>query len=167
MKKPNKLTLLLGTVALSLTACSEGPSLLCLETSDSNQYHEGMCYQISRGDSIDSLYLINLSFTEEGSDMETYDITWNTKLKPAYFTLSASLKGKTVTTVSRYNSRIMKVNIKGTCEDPTATYGYVKVRSDAFTAVSKRAKGAYYIYGYVSIGNEQGLATKPADIPNE
>lgn len=166
MKKPNKLALLLGAAMMSLTACSEGSSLLCLETSNTYQYETGTCYQVSRGDSVDSFYLINLAFTDESGD-ETYDITWNTRLKPSYFVLTGGLKGKTVSTVSRYNSHVMKVNVKGICDDVYATYGYVKVRSEAFTAVSKRAKDVRFIIGYVSIGEAQGLVTKPADIPNE
>ena len=166
MKKPNKLAFLLGTALLSLTACSEGPSLYCLETSDTYEYQEGMCYQVSRGNNIDFFYLINLPSEDENGN-EVYDFTWNTRLKPSYFKLTGGLAGKTVSTVSRYNSHIMKVKVKGTCDDVDATYGIVKVKKDAYTALSKRIKDMSYITAYVSIGQEQGLTNKPADISNE
>ena len=165
MKKLNKLTLLIGVGLMSITACSRDNRFYLVETSDSPEYQNGECYQVSKNDIVDAVYLISMPSDEVNKDGEPiYDITWNTNLRLSYVSLKEGLQGKSVYSIKRHTAYVLKVTLKGAVTNPEATFGYIKVSSYAYTAQSSRAKETTSVYAYVAIGDEPGRATKPANV---
>lgn len=162
MKQLNKLALLGSVIALSLASCSNKSRCECLETSDSPDYVEGMCYQVSRKNIIESVYLINLPLNPEAPTAEyQYDFAWREDMRVEFISFEGGLKGKRIDSFLPLDPHSLKLTIDSTLEDPSATSGYIKISHLAIKPLSERAKNAN-IYAYVSIGDERGLVEKPA-----
>ena len=164
MKNLKKLALLFGVGLMSLTACANEKRFYYLETSDSSEYQEGECYQVSKNDVIDAIYLISVPSGEVDKNGEPIsDIVWNREFRLSYFYLTDGLKGKSIISIKRHTDYALKINIDCAVNDVTSTFGYVKVSHYAFTTKSQRAKGVSSLYAYVAIGSESGRTNKPAE----
>ena len=161
MKSLQKLALLVPVFALSLVSCSNKTRCECLETSDSPDYSEGMCYQVSRKNVVEHLYLINLPTNPDDPDKNyKYDFEWADEMRVEYISMVEGLEGKHVISFLKLNSHSLKLTIDATVNDPTATSGYIKISHLAFKPLSDRAKNSN-LYAYVSIGDDYGLVNKP------
>ena len=163
MKSLRKVALLSGVFLLSLTACDLHKKCYCLESSNDDKYHAGMCLQVTRSEIVETIYLVNPPLNPEASpEKYTYDISWVDMVKNTSITMTGGLKGKRISRVFRISDHAVLVEVFGKTEDQEATFGYIKVSSSAFTAQSQRAKDAF-LYAYVSIGDTGGLVNKPSD----
>ena len=164
MKKFMKVSLLLASIPLALSSCADlDKRLICVETSNTDVYTAGMCYQVSYKQVVDTVYLITPPLNPEAPVSEqTFDFIWKDELKNAYFDFIDGLEGKTLISVLKVSNNILKLNIKGSCEDATATYGYIKIFRYAYISQNEKIKDIS-LYAYVAIG-EQGslLVNKPA-----
>lgn len=164
MKKLLKVSLLFASIPLALSSCTDiGDRIICVETSNTTDYVENMCCQISYKQVVDTVYLITPPLNPEAALSEqTFDFIWKDELKNAYFDFVDGLKGKQLISVLKISNNILKLNIKGSCDDPLATYGYVKIFRHAYISQTNKIKNEN-IYAYVSVG-EQGsiLVDKPA-----
>ena len=168
MKQLNKLALLTSVFVLSLTSCSNKVRYECLETSDSPDYIEGMCYQVSRKNIVESIFLMNLPSNPDAPTAEhQYDFVWREDMRVEYISFEGGLKGKRIISFLQLDPHSLKLTIDSTLENPNATGGYVKISHLAIKPLSDKAKNAN-IYGFVSIGDERGLVDKPTQTePNE
>lgn len=167
MRQLNKLALLTTIFSLSLVSCSNKSRCECFETSDTPDYVEGMCYQVSRKNVIETVYLINLPLNPEDDEKNyRYDFEWKDDMRVEYISLEEGLQGKRIISFLKLTKHSMRVTIDSTLADPNATYGYIKISHLAFTPLSERAQNAN-LYAYVSIGDERGLVNKPTTQSNE
>ena len=153
MKNIVKVSLLLASIPFALSACTDvGDRVVCLETSNTIEYVQNKCYQVSYKQVVDTVYLFSMPNNPEADPSEyTYD-----------FDFVDGLEGKNLISILKISNTILKLNLKGSCKDVVATYGYIKVFRYAYTSQSSKIKDIP-IYAYVSIG-EQGsiLVDKPA-----
>ena len=134
----------------------------CLDTSDSLTYNEGMCYQASRLNVVESVFVINRPINpEDAPENYQYDITWDETIRIDNFSLVDGLAGKHIMTILRMNDHILKVTFDGASTDKNATYGYLRILPNAFKAHSERATDSV-LYAYIAIGDAKGLAEKPS-----
>ena len=164
MKNFIKVSLLIASIPLVLTSCETlEKKCYCLETSTTIEYVENMCYQASRNDVLETIYVINLPLNPEAKASEyQYDVAFASDIKNASLTLTDGLEGKVIDSVFTLGDNMLKVNIKGIATNQEATYGYIKVSNRAFTANTDRVKDAY-LYAYVALSdNGSSLADKPA-----
>ena len=163
MKNLRKIALLSGVVLLTLAGCTDELAVHCLETSDTFEYAEGKCFQSSRSDIVETLFLMNLPTNPEADpEAYTYDIEWNKSINTDNFSFTDGLKEKRIIEVFRWSDTILKINFHGRVTDKEATFGYLKVNPSAFKVKSERVKQAY-LYAYVAIGDTTALVDKPAD----
>ena len=164
MKNLAKVSLLLASIPFALSACTDvGDRVVCLETSNTIEYVQNKCYQVSYKQVVDTVYLFSMPNNPEADPSEyTYDFIWNDEQKNSYFDFVDGLEGKSLISILKISNSILKLNLKGSCKDVVATYGYIKVFRYAYTSQSSKIKDIP-IYAYVSIG-EQGsiLVDKPA-----
>lgn len=161
MKILKKSVLLLGAALLSLCSCSLEKRCECLETSDSLEYTSGMCYQASRINVVESVFLINNPVNpDDGPENYQYDITWSEIVVLDNFSCVEGLKGKHIMSILRLSSHVIKVTFDGAVSDKSATYGYIRILPNAFTGHTERAIDSV-IYAYVAIGDSSGLVQKP------
>lgn len=165
MKSFVKLSVLLASIPLILTSCEDfkEKKAFCLETSDGISVVDGKCYQASRNDVLESVFVINPAHNpeEEDESKREYDIVWSDQINTDYFTFTDGLKGKKVISVLKLGPNILKVNIDNNIEDQEATFGYIKINRYAYKALNKDVRDAY-LYAYVAIGSTSGLVDKPA-----
>ena len=164
MKSILKISLLLASIPLALSACEKFEKhTYCLETSNDTTYHPGMCYQASTSDVLESVFIINPPINPEADEKDyQYDLMWNYSIKLSYFTFTGGLVGKKIISVLKLGSDVIKVNIDNTCENQKATSGYIKISHYAYTALSERAKDAY-AFAYVALGPASDLVVKPSN----
>jgi len=161
MKLFSKLVLLLSTLPLPLTSCSNKIRCECLESSDSPDYSEGMCYQVSRRNIIESVFLINLPLNPDDPNKDyQYDFEWRDNMRVEYISLEEGLKGKRIISFLKIDPHSVKLTIDSVPLDQKATFGYVKISHLAFKPLSKRAQNSN-LFAYVAIGDERGLVEKP------
>ena len=164
MKNIVRTTLLLASLPLVLSSCTDvNKRLIVVETSNTTEYVEGKCYQTSYKYGVETIYLVTTPNNPESDPKEyTYDFIWKDELKNSYFDFVDGLAGKNLISVLKISNSILKLNVKGSCEDTFAKYGYIKIYRHAYTSQSDKIKNTP-IYAYVAIG-EQGseLVDKPA-----
>ena len=148
----------------------------CLETSDTAQYVDGKCYQISKEneikkydeqgnvigteDKVEKFYLINKPINPEASENEwQYDIKWKENLSVSDFTFVEGLGGKIISKLERVSDNVVYLEIFKALTDKNETSGYVRVKETAFDALTETAKDKR-LYAYVSIGEESGMINK-------
>lgn len=157
MKNVSKFIILCASIPLILSACEDfEKKSYCLETSSQPEYQEGMCYQASRDDILESIHLINL----KDPDTNKYDIEWKGNISVNNFTFTEGLIGKKVKSVLTLDENVIRLIIYGKVEDNEATSGYIKVDPDAFKAKREATKEAY-LYAYVALGESSGMVKKP------
>ena len=163
MKNIVKVTLLLASIPLALSACTDvGKRVVCVGTSNTIEYASNKCYQISYKQYVETIYLFSLPNNPEADPNEyTYDYIWKDEQKNSYFDFQDGLKGKTLISILKISNTILKLNVKGSCDDPMATYGYIKVFRYAYTSQSSDIKDIP-IYAYVAIGEQ---ASALVDMP--
>ena len=162
MNHLNKLALLTSIFALSLTSCSNKTRCECLETCNSPDYVEGMCYQVCRKNIVESVFVLDLPLNpEDPTEQYKYDFEWREEMRVEYISLEGGLKGKRIISFLKLDPHSMKLDIDGALENPNATSGYVKISHLAFKPLSERAKNSN-LFAYVAIGDERGLVEKPA-----
>ena len=168
MKDLRKITLFLGLIPLLLTSCEDlKKKAYCLETFNTPDYVDGMCYQASTEDVLESIHLINLPINPESSKNEwKYDLEWKNNISIKSFTFTDGLVGKKIQSVLTLSPNVVRLIVKGRVEDPEATFGYIKVDSYAFKARTERVKDAY-IYAYVAIGQTPDVVVKPETFPGQ
>ena len=156
MKNIVKVSLLLASAPFALSACTDvGKRVVCVGTSNTIEHIQDKCYQISYKQSVETLYLFSLPNNPEADPKEyTYDYIWKDEQKNSYFDFQDGLKGKTLISILKISNYVLKLNVKGSCDDPTATYGYIKVFRYAYDSQTSNVKDIP-IYAYVAIG-EQG-----------
>ena len=157
MKSLNKIALLSNVVLLALSACSFERRVYCVETSDGLEIAQGKCYQASKQDVVDTIFIINPQ-DENGN----YDLVWNDSINTANYSFTDGLKGKKVIDLLKISDNTIKINIDGRVENQDATFGYIRITHNAFKAVSNSAIGAS-IYAYVALGEKSGMTDKPAE----
>lgn len=161
MKFMKKAFLLFATLGLSICSCSLEKRCECLETSDSLTYNEGMCYQASRSNVVESVFVMNRPLNpEDAPENYKYDISWNDTIRIDNFSMVDGLSGKHIMTILKMNDHILKITFDGAVSDTNATYGYIRILPNAFKAYSDRATDSV-LYAYISIGNGKCLAEKP------
>ena len=163
MKKLIKVSFLLASIPFALTACTDvGDLYVCLETSNTIDLVENKCYQVCYKQCVETLYLITPPNNPEAPASEyTYDISWKDEQKNAYFNFMDGLEGKELISILKISNTVLKLNIKGSCKDVTAKYGYIKVFRYAYTSLTNNIKDIP-IYAYVAIGEEASqLVDKP------
>ena len=156
-----KAFLLSTIIAMSLCSCSLEKRCECLETSNGLTYTEGMCYQASRSNVVESIYLINPPVNpEESPENYKYDITWSEIVVSDNFSFVDGLSGEHVMTILRISDVTIKITFDGVPTDPNATHGYIRILPNAFTGHTDRAIDSV-IYAYIAIGDTSGLVAKP------
>ena len=163
MNKHLKLSLLIAGLPLVLSSCEYfiEKKVYCLDTSNDVGYVDGMCYQASRYDVVEAIFIINNPTNPEADPEDyTYDIVWNKNITVGDISFIGGLAGKKVTSVLKVTDQVIKINIEHHVDDQEATFGYIKVSQYSFKAISKRAREAY-LYAYVAIGDKAGLVEKP------
>ena len=164
MKRLRKLALLFSVFAISLASCDFEKKCYCLESSNDADYHEGKCYQASRNDIVESVFVINLPLNPDANEEDyKYDVSFKDSLRVYMFSLVGGLSGKTVISVMKINEHILSIQFDNTVNDIEATHGYVRINRQAFTAHSERAKESY-LYAYLAIGDSPSMVDRPADI---
>ena len=164
MKNLFKVSLLFASIPLALSSCTDvSDRVICLETSNTIEYVENMCYQVSYKQSVETVYLITPPNNPEAQSSEyTYDIIWKDEQKNSYFDFIDGLEGKTLISILKVSNNVLKLNIKGSCKDVVAKYGYIKVFRYAYTSQNDKIKDIP-IYAYVAIGEQPAqLVEKPA-----
>ena len=164
MKKLIRVSLLLASVPFALTACTDvGDRRVCLDTSNTIDLVQNKCYQMSFKQCVETLYLIAPPNNPEAPASEyTYDINWKDEQKNSYFDFMDGLEGKAMISILKVSNTVLKLNIKGSCKDVTAKYGYIKVFRYAYTSLTDEIKDIP-IYAYVAIGEQPSqLVDKPA-----
>ena len=167
MKNIRKLSIFLGIIPMLLTSCQAQKKTFCLETCDTPDYTvEGLCYQASKKDILESIHLIALPLNPDKDEKEEYKypLTWNSIINTEYFTLIGGLEGKRVISVLKLGENVIKVNITGASTNTEAEYGYVKIHYRAFTSYVEETKEAY-AYAYVAMGESPNMVEKPAELP--
>ena len=170
MKNVLKFSLLLAAIPLMLTACEEFKEKQFrerIETSSGIEYVAGQCYQASKNDIVESVFIINAPTNPNKKENEEYiyDIIWNDQINLSYFSFTGGLKGKQVLSILKLGDNVIKVNIDHSIEDQEATFGYIKISHYAFKAINPDAKEAY-LYAYVAIGDSSSMVAKPVDPEN-
>ena len=163
MKNISKALLLFASIPLLLASCGKSErKAYFLETSNTFEYVDGMCYQAYRSDIVETIYVINLPINPEANPSEyQYDVTFIDDVKNIYVTLTDGLEGKKVNSVFKIADNILKININKICQNEEATWGYIKINKRAFTAHTKRADDVN-ICAYVAIGDHgKELVNKP------
>lgn len=161
MELIKKSVLLLGAAIFSLCSCSLEKRCECLETSDSLNYVEGMCYQASRSNVVESVFLINPPTNpNDAPENYQYDITWSEIVVLDNFSCVDGLSGKHIITILRLSNTVIKVTFDGAVTDKEATHGYIRILPNAFKGHSERATDSV-IYAYVAIGDASSLVIKP------
>ena len=167
MKNVIKLSILLASIPLMLTACEDfkEKKAYCLETSDGISVVDGKCYQASRHDILESVFVINPAHNpeEENEEKREYDIVWSDQINTDYFSCIDGLKGKQIISILKLGPNILKVNIDGNIEDQEATFGYIKINRYAYKALNKEIKDAY-LYAYVALGTTSSMVDKPSEV---
>ena len=164
MKNIVKASLLLAAIPLALSACSDlGDRLVILETSNTIEYVQGKCFQLSYKQCVETLYIFSVPNNPEADPSEyTYDFTWKDEQKNSYFDFIDGLSGKSLISILKVSNYCLKLNVKGSCDDVTATYGYIKVFRYAYDSLSEKVKDIP-IYAYVAIGEQASqMVDKPA-----
>ena len=158
--KKLKTILSIGLVACALTACDFEKRCYCLETSDNLEYSSGMCYQASRSNIVESVYIINPPSNpdDDPSDYK-FDLSWNDIIVLDYFKFVDGLVGKQVNSIFKVNDQILKVTFDGDLRDNEATSGYLRVSPSAFRGLTERAIDAF-LYAYIAIGNDYSYVSK-------
>ena len=161
MKKIKKIAALSTVFILSLVGCNNEVKAYCLETSDTFEYYEGKCFQASRNDVVDTIFIMNLPNNPEAEpEQYKYDLEWNKIVNTSHFTFTGGLQGKTIIEAFRVDDVTIKINFDGKSQNDEP-FGYVRVSPSAFKSKSKASQGAY-LYAYVAMGETSGLADKPA-----
>lgn len=163
MKKFTKASLLLATIALTLTSCEEyKKKAYCVETSTTVDYVSGKCFQISVYDVLEVFYIITNPINPEANPEDyEYKFTWNLDLKNAYFEFVDGLEGKNIVSAFKVSDNIIKINVKGRCKNYKATSGNLMIYRYAFTSNSDETKDAS-LYAYLSAGETGSfLVDKP------
>lgn len=142
----------------------------CLETGITSSYVKGKCAQISRilkeksdeddeeiDDSFETekIYIFN-NFSSEG-----YDIKWKDDIGHLDIMFLDGLRGKKVYQVTKIDDHTLEVEIEKSVNNLSATFGYVRIRNDAFTSDNEELKNKN-LYAYVSIGDNLDLVDKPS-----
>ena len=163
MKNIVKASLLLASIPFALSACTDvGKRVVCVGTSNTIQYVQDKCYQLSYKQCVETIYLFSLPTNPEADPNEyTYDYLWKDEQKNSYFDFQDGLKGKTLISILKISNTILKLNVKGACDDPTATYGYIKVFRYAYDSQSNNVRDIP-IYAYVAVGEQ---ASTLVDMP--
>lgn len=144
----------LALVACSLTACNLEKRCECLNTSDDLEFVEGMCYQASRNNIVESVYISNPPINPEAPESEyKYDLIWNNIIVLDYFNFVDGLSGKHVNSIFKVNDQILKITFDGALNDEEATGGYLRVSPSAFRGLTERAIDAF-LYAYIAIGDD-------------
>ena len=148
----------------------------CLETSDTAQYIDGKCYQISREheietkdeqgnvinreDIVEKFYLINKPINPKDKESEwQYDIKWKETLSVSDFSFVEGLEGKIINKLERVSDHTVYLEVFKALSDKKETSGYVRVKESAFDALTETAKDKR-LYAYVAIGDESGMVNK-------
>ena len=161
MRKIKKIAALSTVFLLALVGCNNEIKSYCLETSDTFEYYEGKCFQASKNDVVDTIFLMNLPNNPEAEpEQYKYDLIWNETVNTKHFTFTGGLKGKKIIEAFRVDDVTIKINFDGKVETDEPS-GYVRVSPSAFKSKSKETQGAY-LYAYVAMGETSGLADKPA-----
>ena len=161
MKSINKIAVLCSVFALTLVGCTKEIKSYCLETSDTFEYYKGKCFQASRNDVVDTVFVMNLPNNPEApEDQYTYDLTWSKVVNTEHFSFTNGLEGKRIIEVFRFSDTILKINFDGKSLSDEQ-FGYIKISPSAFKSTSKATKGAY-LYAYVAVGEASDLVNKPA-----
>lgn len=160
MKQIKKIAALSTIFLLSLVSCASEIKSYCLETSDTFESYEGKCYQASRSNVVDTVFLINTPNNPEAEDGQyKYDLVWNKVVNTDHFTFTGGLEGKTIIEAFRVDDYIIKINFDGKSVNDEVD-GYIKVSPLAFASKSKETKGAH-LYAYIKVGEFSGLVDKP------
>lgn len=160
MKLLKKSSLLFAIVGLSICSCSLEKRCECLESSDSLEYADGMCYQVSRSNIVESFFIINNPIDSENANGPKYDIIWSETIRLENFSCVDGLAGKHIMNIFRIRDNILKITVDGSITDETATYGYIRILPNAFTAYTERATDSV-LYAYIAIGSTSSLVNKP------
>ena len=168
MNKPLKLLLLLAVVPFALTSCEEfkEKQSYCLETSDTFEYKEGLCYQVSRKDILESVFVIAPPTNPDKAENEkyTYPITWKDEIHTEYFSFVRGLEGKKVISILKLGDNVLKVNIEGAInKEKPSYYGFIKIHFRAFKSYTPETKEAY-LYAFVTVGPSSDVVRKPANV---
>ena len=159
-----KIVLLSSIFALSLTSCDLEKRCYCLETSNDADFHEGKCYQASRNDIVESVYVINLPLNpEDDEENYKYDVVFNDSLRVYQFAMVGGLSGKKVISIMKINDHVLSIQFDHVIDNKEATYGYVKINRQAFKSLTERTKEAY-LYAYISIGDVPSMVERPENI---
>lgn len=169
MKSIIKNIVLLTSIPLVLASCAEScinninNGVACLETSTTVDYEAGKCFQTTRKNVVETIYLIGIPNNPEADPSEyEYDFTWNYELQNSYFDFVGGLKGKKLISVLKITDYVLKLNINGMCEDLDATYGYIRAFRFAFTATSDKLYDKSML-AYIAIGETSSvMVDKPA-----
>ena len=160
MKTLKTTLLLLGIIGLSLTACDLDKEVNVLSTSDSITYVEGMCYQASRSNIVESVFLINAPINPDDDPANyKYDLIWNDVIRRDNFRFVEGLEGKSIMSLLKINDHTMKITFDGAVNDSNATFGYIRVSPSAFSALSERATDRN-LYAYIALGETSSLVDK-------
>lgn len=165
MKLNKKSILFLATIPLLLTACNFEKKCFCLETSNSLNFQDGYCYQLSKQDILETIFVSCLpSKSENDTNENYYEITWKKNYSFESFSFTGGLKGKQVKSIVRIeDSNTLRINVSGACLDQEATSGYLRISGDAFDSHSEKSQGSV-LYAYFAIGEKSDIVVKPGDI---
>ena len=164
MKLIQKLILLSSIFALSLTSCDFEKKCYCLESSNDADYHEGKCYQASRSDIVESVFVINLPLNPEANEEDyRYDIAFSDSLRTYLFSMVGGLSGKKIISVMKINDHVLSIQFDNLLDNSEATFGYVRINRQAFKAYTERAKESY-LYAYIAIGDSPSMVDRPENV---
>ena len=159
MNMLKKSLLLFAIAGLSVCSCELEKRCECLETSNSLTYVEGMRYQLSRSNIVESFFVINNPINPEDPDNPKYDIVWNEIVRIDNFSCVDGLAGKHILTIFRLSDNIIKVTVDGSTTKEDATFGYIRILPNAFKANTERATDSV-LYAEVAVGDSSGLVNK-------
>lgn len=158
--KTLKRILSLGLIACSLVACDFEKRCECLLSSDSLEFDENMCYQASRSNVVESVYISNPPINPDDPESDyKYDIIWNDIIVLDYFKFTGGLTGKDVNSIFKVNDQILKITFDGAISDENATGGYLKISPTAFRGLTERSVDAF-LYTYIAIGENSNFVRK-------
>ena len=164
MNQVKKACLLLAIGSMVLSACGAERKIFCLDTFNQVDYESGMCAQMSKNDINEVVYVFCLPNNPEADASEyQYEITWNKVTNKNYFSFVQGLEGKKADSVIVLEKNTLKINVHGLNRDQEATYGYLRISQEAFTANSENSRNAF-AYAYFAIGEQSGAVAKPEDI---
>lgn len=164
MKISQKSILLFAISSLLLTACQTEKRCFCLETYNSVNYQEGYCYQLSRKDVLETIFVFCLpTKSADGSNEDFYEVTWKKNYNVESFKFVEGLEGKKIKSVVLLENNTLRINVSNACIDQEATSGYLRIGPDAFDYHSDSSKNSF-LYAYFAIGENSAVVVKPEDI---